>query len=102
MNPLLDHERLLTRRQFFGRTACGIGSAALASLLNRDGLAENVGPHFAPKAKRVIYLFMDGAPTHVDLFDYKPKLQERHGTPIPEEYLKGKRFSTMTGNANGN
>jgi hypothetical protein len=101
MDPLLEHQRLITRRQFFGRTACGIGSAALASLLSRDGFAETVAPHFAPKAKRVIYLFMDGAPTHVDLFDYKPKLQELHGTPIPDEYLAGKRFSTMTGNAKG-
>ncbi|HKS37395.1 MAG TPA: DUF1501 domain-containing protein [Verrucomicrobiae bacterium] len=101
MNPWLEHQRLITRRQFFGRTACGIGSAALASLLSRDGFAQTVAPHFAPKAKRVIYLFMDGAPTHVDLFDYKPKLQELHGTPIPDEYLAGKRFSTMTGNAKG-
>jgi len=101
MDPLLEHQRLITRRQFFGRTACGIGSAALASLLSREGFAQTVAPHFAPKAKRVIYLFMDGAPTHVDLFDYKPKLQELHGTPIPDEYLAGKRFSTMTGNAKG-
>ena len=101
MNPLLEHQRLMTRRRFFGRTTCGIGSAALASLFNRDGFAKTVGPHFAPKAKRVIYLFMDGAPTHVDLFDYKPKLQELHGTPIPDGYLAGKRFSTMTGNAKG-
>jgi len=101
MDPLLEHQRLITRRQFFGRTACGIGSAALASLLSSDGFAQTIAPHFAPKAKRVIYLFMDGAPTHVDLFDYKPKLQELHGTPIPDEYLAGKRFSTMTGNAKG-
>ena len=101
MDPLLEHQRLITRRQFFGRTACGIGSAALASLLSSDGFAQTVAPHFAPRAKRVIYLFMDGAPTHVDLFDYKPKLQELHGTPIPDEYLAGKRFSTMTGNAKG-
>ena len=101
MDPLVEHQRLMTRRQFFGRTAVGIGSAALASLLSRDGLAELIAPHFAPKAKRVIYLFMDGAPTHVDLFDYKPKLKELHGTPIPDEYLAGKRFSTMTGNAKG-
>ena len=101
MNPLIEHQRLMTRRRFFGRTACGIGSAALASLFNRDGFAQTGAPHFAPKAKRVIYLFMDGAPTHVDLFDYKPKLQELHGTPIPDGYLAGKRFSTMTGNAKG-
>ena len=102
MDPLLDHQRHLTRREFFGRTATGIGTAALASLLCRDGLAESSArPHFPAKAKRVIYLFMNGAPTHVDLFDYKPKLQAMHGTPIPDEYLAGKRFSTMTGNAKG-
>jgi hypothetical protein len=58
-------------------------------------------PHFAPKAKRVIYLFQNGAPTHVDLFDYKPKIKEMHGKPVPEEYVGGKRFSTMTGSASG-
>lgn len=105
MDPIFEQQRHLTRRQFFGRSACGIGTAALASLLGRTGLAQQPatapGPHFAPKAKRVVYLFMDGAPTHVDLFDYKPKLQEMHGKPIPDEYLAGKRFSTMTGNAKG-
>jgi hypothetical protein len=111
MHPFLERQRLITRRQFFGRAACGlgatgaIGNAALASLLNRDGFAQGSplasGPHFPPKAKRVIYLFMNGAPTHVDLFDYKPRLQAMHGKPIPDEYLGAKRFSTMTGNAKG-
>src|SRR5690349_4296969 len=102
MDPILEHQRHISRREFFGRTATGIGTAALASLLTRDGLADVAPrPHFAGKAKRVIYLFMNGAPTHVDLFDYKPKLQSLHGTPIPDEYLTGKRFSTMTGNASG-
>src|SRR6476646_929004 len=101
MNPLLEHQRVITRRQFFGRTACGIGSAALASLLSRDGFAQTIAPHFAPKAKRVIYLFMDGAPTHVDLFDYKSYLQELNGMPIPDEYLYVYGFRTMTGNAKG-
>ena len=85
MDALLEHQRLLSRRQFLGRTATGVGMAALSSLLNRDTLA--AGTHFPAKAKRVVYLFMDGAPTHVDLFDYKPKLQEMHGKPIPDEYL---------------
>jgi hypothetical protein len=58
-------------------------------------------PHFAPKAKHVIYLFQNGAPTHVELYDYKPKLKELHGKPVPEQALAGKRFSTMTGNATG-
>jgi hypothetical protein len=109
MNPLHEASALYTRRQFFGRSAMGIGTAALASLLGRDawgaiqtGRQPVAGlpslPHFAPKAKRVIYLFQNGAPSHVDLFDYKPKLREWHGRQIPDEVVGGKRFSTMTGN----
>ena len=102
------------RRALFGRAATGLGTAALASLLARDGLAADSPPaaglkvpglpglpHSTGKAKRVIYLFQNGAPTHVDLFDYKPKLQELHGQPVPEEYYAGKRFSTMTGDPSG-
>lgn len=98
MDPLSEHRLNLTRRQFFGRTACGIGVPALASLV---GAASDMGPTFAPKAKRVIYLFQNGAPTHVDLFDWKPKLQELHGQPIPDAAVAGKRFSTMTGSPKG-
>jgi Protein of unknown function (DUF1501) len=116
MHPFLEYQRDLTRRQFFGRSSCGLGTAALACLLGRDGLAADatttpradgrVGglrnlPHFAPKAKRVIYLFQNGAPTHVDLFDYKPRLRQLHGQPVPESYVAGRRFSTMTGSAQG-
>jgi hypothetical protein len=113
MNPLLENRLHVTRREFFGRSACGLGTAALAMLLGEDGLAASLPPsskrfgglpglpHFAPKAKRVIYLFMNGAPTHVELFDYKPKLKEMHGKPMPEDYFAGKRFSTMTGNPKG-
>ena len=109
-NPLSNS---LLRREFFGRSAQGIGTAALARLLTQDGLASAQDssslpqpglanlPHFAPKAKRVIYLFQNGAPTHVDLFDYKPELQKRHGQAVPEEVVAGKRFSTMTGNPQG-
>ncbi|MEY4939392.1 MAG: hypothetical protein RIQ93_1127 [Verrucomicrobiota bacterium] len=111
MNPLLEGKALFTRREFFGRSAMGVGTAALASLLGRDafgapklpaGGRRAVGglpelPHFAPKAKRVIYLLQNGAPSHVDLFDYKPKLREWHGRQIPDELTGGKRFSTMTG-----
>ena len=104
MDPVTQHNALLTRRHFFGRSSAGIGTAALASLLG-GGAAAAPGaaglPHFAPRAKRVIYLFMNGAPTHVDLFDYKPKLKELHGKPVPQEYIGGKRFSTMTGNPKG-
>src|SRR5919112_1868289 len=110
MNPLLQRQALLTRRQFFGRSTLGLGTAALAGVLQQDlcgapakqpGAERNGGlpglPHFAPKAKRVIYLFQNGAPSHVDLFDYKPKLKEWHGKEIPPEVQGGKRLSTMTG-----
>ena len=105
MNPITQHRANLTRRHFFGRTATGIGTAALAALLARDSHAadrKRVGglpglPHFAAKAKRVIYLFQNGAPTHVDLFDYKPELTRQKGKQIPDSVVKGARFSTMTG-----
>jgi len=104
MNPFDEHRLLLTRRELFRKGALGLGGAALGSLLARD--AEASGglpglPHFAPRAKRVIYLFMNGAPTHVDLFDWKPQLQAMHGKPVPQEYLGTKRFSTMTGDPKG-
>jgi hypothetical protein len=106
MNPLRQNRLNVTRREFFGRSACGLGTAALASMLGRDGLASPVAglpglPHFAPKAKHVIYLFQNGAPTHVELFDFKPGLAAMHGMPVPESYLGDKRFSTMTGSAHG-
>ncbi|MDP7010231.1 MAG: DUF1501 domain-containing protein [Verrucomicrobiota bacterium] len=110
-HPITENQLMVNRRQFFGRSATGIGTAALASLLTKDGLgAPQPGgafgglgtlPHFAPKAKRVIYLFMNGAPTHTDLFDYKPLQKQMHGQPVPQEYVAGKRFSTMTGNPKG-
>jgi hypothetical protein len=58
-------------------------------------------PHHTPRAKNVIYMFHNGGPTHVDMFDYKPLLKKMHGEPVPEEYIGDKRFSTMTGEANG-
>ena len=85
--------------------AAGIGAAALSSLLTRDmasgATASSTAlpgmPHFAPKAKRVIYLYQNGAPSHVDLFDYKPKLKEWHGKQIPDSVLGGKRCYTACG-----
>jgi hypothetical protein len=105
MHPADERTLLLSRRHFFGRTATGIGTAALASMLAGDSQAadgKRIGglpgvPHFAPKAKRVIYLFQNGAPTHVDLFDYKPELTRQKGKQIPDSVVKGARFSTMTG-----
>jgi hypothetical protein len=111
VDPLLANRLHVTRREFFGRSAAGFGTAALAWLLGRDGLAaverQPTGrglpslPHFAPKAKRAIYLFQNGAPTHVELFDYKPALKAMHGKPVPESSFAGKRFSTMTGDPTG-
>lgn len=101
-SPQKDHAIAMTRRQLLGRAGIGLGSVALGSLLGGNSKADSTGesfslPHFPPKVKRIIYLFQNGAPSHVDLFDFKPKLQEMHGTQIPDEVVGGKRFSTMTG-----
>src|SRR3954469_18900347 len=104
MDPRAERLHLLNRRQFFGHTGLGLGTAALASLLAADGAAA-AGPaagglpglpHFAPKAKRVIYLMQGGAPSHVDLFDYKPELEKRRGQELPASVHKGQRLTTMT------
>ncbi len=106
-HPLAELRQHLTRREFLGRSTTGLGLAALAGILGRDARAAGgetiptLGSHFAPRAKRVIYLFQNGAPTHVDLFDYKERLAREHGKPVPEEYIGGKRFSSMTGKADG-
>ncbi|MFN0019183.1 MAG: DUF1501 domain-containing protein [Pirellulaceae bacterium] len=107
MNPLHQLHLAQTRRQFFGRSAAGIGTAALASLLNPQLFAAPdeassavpgalVQPHFPGKAKRVIYLVMSGGPSHIDLFDYKPKLKELNGTDLPAEVRMGQRITGMT------
>jgi len=94
---------LHNRRQFFSRTAQGIGVAALASVLDPKLFAQDSGrggilggPHFQPTAKRVIYLFMSGAPSQLDLWDYKPKLDELFDQDIPDSVVNGQRFTTMT------
>src|SRR5262245_19060441 len=94
MDPHLEHQLLLTRRQFFGRTATGIGTTALASLLTPSLLS--AATHFAPKAKHVIYLFMSGGPSHIDLFDYKPALKRQHGKELPDSVRNGQRITGMT------
>jgi hypothetical protein len=91
-----------TRRHFFHDCAVGLGAMALASLCNEGRAAEPAaGPlapkkgHFPAKAKNVIFLFMAGGPSQLELFDCKPKLTELHGKPIPEEFVKGRRFAFM-------
>ena len=88
----------LSRRQFFGRTSAGIGGAALASLLDPALLRAAAGPgaHFAPRAKRVIYLFMHGGPSQLDLFDHKPGLAARRGEELPDSVRGTQRLTGMT------
>jgi hypothetical protein len=100
-----DALRAITRRHFFREAGFGVGTAALASLLQRDLFAAEVAkgatglglPHFPARAKNVIYLFMAGAPSQVDLLDYKPKLQALNGSSAPDEIVKGERFAFIRG-----
>ncbi|MBM3829019.1 MAG: DUF1501 domain-containing protein [Verrucomicrobia bacterium] len=96
---------LLNRRQFLNRFGAGLGGAALADLLAADATAAPTAErgilgatHFAPKAKRIIYLFMSGAPSQLDLFDYKPLLNQRHGEQLPDSVRGGQRLTGMSGN----
>ena len=106
MNAHHELQSLLNRRHFFGRMSGGIGTLGLASLLNPQLFASPGQPsgshgilpslHFAPKAKRVIYLFMSGGPSHIDLFDYKPGLKAHHGKELPGSIRMGQRLTGMT------
>src|SRR5690242_16727770 len=102
-----------TRRHFFSQCGVGIGAIALNQLLARDGIAapastsavkfDPANPlaprsgHFAPKVKNVIFLFMAGGPSQLELFDDKPKLRELHGQPPPKSLMEGKRFAFLKG-----
>jgi len=104
MDPRHELAQQITRRLFFGRTAVGIGAAALASLLGQPGLAAETStktglpglPHFAPKAKRVIYLFQSGGPSQLEMFDDKPLVREKHGSELPDSIRMGQRLTGMT------
>ncbi len=110
MGPLNNYLQMQTRRQFFRNGALGLGTVALGSLLSREqacaGAAAQTGrtpvpgmpglPHFAPKAKRVIYLFMSGAPSQMDMFDYKPRMADWFDTDLPDSIRMGQRLTTMT------
>jgi uncharacterized protein DUF1501 len=102
-----DHLQLQTRRHFFQQAGFGIGSLALGSILNDRLFAQAATnptaprpPHFAPKAKQIIYLFMAGAPSQLDLFDYKPALNKYNGQPVPQDVIKGERFAFIKGTPN--
>src|SRR5688572_2423564 len=111
MDPQLERQMRLTRRQFFGLANAGIGTAALAALLSedlrawpaeapkRDGGAAQMSsdlPHFPPTAKRVIYLFQSGGPSQMDMFDHKPRLNDLRGTDLPASIRMGQRLTGMT------
>jgi uncharacterized protein (DUF1501 family) len=108
MNPIRERQLGLTRRRFFGLGAAGVGAGlgamALGSLgglsaratAARANTALPIGPHFAPKAKRVIYLHMEGAPSQIDLWDYKPGLRQRFNQDLPDSIRQGQRLTTMT------
>lgn len=100
----LQHDYLQhqSRRQFLSKCVAGVGSAWLTSMAGRvmagggHGLPDHIS-HIAPKAKRVIFLHMAGAPSQLELFDYKPELKKRDGKPTPEEFLEGQRFAFIQG-----
>ncbi len=106
MHPFAEHQLAVNRRHFFGRA--GVGMAALASLLGEEASAAPASqektasgglpglPHFAAKAKRVIYLFQSGAPSQMDLLDYKPHLADLRGTELPDSIRRGQRLTGMT------
>jgi hypothetical protein len=99
--PAAEALRQLTRRHFFETASFGIGGLALASLMGDVARAQSLPSrpnlHFTPKAQRVIYLFMAGAPSQIDLFDPKPALVDHDGEDIPEEFVKGERFAFIKG-----
>ncbi len=106
MHPYHQYQRLLTRRHFLSKGSLGVGAIALAALGGKTTASTAMGsllpgsppaPHFAPKAKRVIYLHMAGSPPQQDLLDPKPKLTELDGQPCPDELLEGERFAFIKG-----
>jgi hypothetical protein len=101
MTPTHEHALALTRRHFFRRGALGLGTAALATLLAEDqARAQNRGiaglPHTPPRIKRAIYLFMNGGPSQMDLWDYKPQVRRYYDQDLPESVRRGQRLTTMT------
>src|SRR3954462_10817257 len=104
MDDVIEKARRISRRQLLTRTSLGLGAVALSSLMNPAIFAAATtgpagsfkAPHFAPKAKRVIYLFQSGGPSHLDLFDYKPKLDGMYGQDLPASVRMGQRLTGFT------
>ena len=109
MNLFDQYKLAVSRRSFLGRASRGLGSIALASLFSKDLFAAPAGAsverwpgvisplHYAPKAKRVIYLYMAGGPSHLETFDPKPKLAQMHGQSMPESFTKGQPIAQLQG-----
>jgi hypothetical protein len=110
MNQSYQQRLQLSRRTFLGRGSVGLGAIALASLLQRDLRADDPGqaaslrwrgvvnpPHWAPRARRVIWLYMAGGPSHLETLDYKPELARRHGQPMPESFTRGQPIAQLQG-----
>ena len=113
-NPFFEHQLLQTRRQFFGTGGLRMGGLALAAMAGSSSFRSTVGhaederatakvhpplaglPHFAPKAKSIIYLHMNGGPSQIDMWDYKPSLVEQFDKDLPDSIRKGQRITTMT------
>jgi hypothetical protein len=106
MNPFFDFHLQQTRRQFFGQTGLRLGGIAMASMLAQQTSAAETSPrmhpaladlpHFAPKAKSIIYLHMNGGPSQIDLWDYKPVLGDHFDKDLPDSIRMGQRITTMT------
>jgi hypothetical protein len=108
MDPIEEYCRNITRREFFSKMAVGAGAMAFGDLLTREGLAATPAdanplkygqmgaPHLAPKAKRVIYLFQNGGPSQLDMFDYKPGLKDKFNLDLPDSVRQGQRVTGMT------
>src|SRR3954467_12901120 len=111
MSPFESHAQSLTRRAFLGGGAAGLGAHALNSLLTprlfgAEGAAPSAGGHWRglinplhhpAKIKRVIYLYQAGGPSHLEVFDFKPKLRAMHGLPMPESFTKGQQIAQLQG-----
>jgi hypothetical protein len=99
MTPYQSHLQNVTRRHFLGAGSLGLGALAMSGWDAKaaDNPLSAKKPHFAAKAKRIIYLHMSGSPPHLDLFDYKPELVKRSGQDVPESFLKGRRFAFTSG-----
>ena len=101
MNSYLNSDHMLDRRKFLNMGARGMGALGLASLaqpgiLNGASRGSLTEPHFKAKAKRVIYLFFSGGPSHIDMYDYKPAMRKIHGIELPDSIRNGQRITGMT------